>query len=110
LRKSLWSDGFVEIRKRFVLKPHSLGLPEPAILNLPIHRKKGIILVADSTFLITCGSTKGERDGQRHWRFKDESIAFTGKGHHSHRYPVGHKAPSLRNVSGVPMATLVNAQ
>jgi hypothetical protein len=105
LRKRLGPEGFVEIHKRFVLKAHSLGLLEPEIPDLPKHRKKGIILVADSTFLITCGSTKGEKDGQGHWRFKDESVAF-GKGHHAHKYPVGHKAHSVRTVSGVPMATI----
>jgi hypothetical protein len=65
LRKRLGQEGFVEIHKRFVLKAHSLGLLEPEIPDLPKHRKKGIILVADSTFLITCGSTKGEKDNLR---------------------------------------------
>jgi hypothetical protein len=109
LRKRLGPEGFVEIHKRFVLKANSLGLLEPEIPDLPMHRKKGIILVADSTFLITCGSTKGERDEQGDWRFKDESVAFTGKGHHAHKYPVGHKAHSLKTVNGVPMATLITA-
>jgi hypothetical protein len=107
LRKRLGTKGFVEIHKRFVLYAHSLGLLDPEIPGLPKHRKKGIILVADSTFLITCGSTKGERDDQGHWRFKDESVSFTGKGHHAHKYPVGHKAHSLRTVNGVPMATII---
>ena len=53
LRKRLGPEGFVEIHKHFVLKAHSLGLLEPEIPALPKHRKKGIILVADSTFLIT---------------------------------------------------------
>ena len=63
--------------------------------------------VADSTFLITSGSTKGVKDDQGHWTFKDESVAFTGKGHHAHKYPVGHKAHSLRTVNGVPMVTII---
>jgi len=105
LRKRLGPEGFVEIHKLFVLKANSLGLLEPEIPDLPKHRKKGIILVADSTFLITCGSTKGEKDDQGRWRFKDESVAF-GKGHHAHKYPVGHKAHSVRTVNGVPMATI----
>ena len=108
LRKRLGLAGFVEIHKRFVLKAHSLGLLEPEIPGLPKHRKKGIILVADSTFLITCGSTKGERDNQGRWRFKDDSVAF-GREHHAHKYPVGHKAHSIRTVNGVPMATLITA-
>ena len=109
LRNRLGPKGFIEIHKRFVLKAHSLGLLEPEIPELPKHRKKGIILVADSTFLITCGSTKGEKDEQGKWHFKDESVAFSGKGHHSHKYPIGHKAHSLRTIGGVPMATIITA-
>ena len=108
LRKRLGPEGFVEVHKRFVLKAHSLGLLDMEIPDLPKHRKKGIILVADSTFLITCGSTKGEKDNHGHWQFKDESVAF-GKSHHAHKYPVGHKAHSLRTVSGIPMATIITA-
>jgi len=107
LRKRLGPKGFVEIHKRFVLKARSLGLLEPEIPELPKHRKKGIVLVADSTFLITCGSTRGEKDEQGKWHFKDESVAFSGKGHHSHKYPVGHKAHSLRTISGIPLATII---
>lgn len=103
LRKRLGPKGFMEIHKRFVLRAHVLGLREPDIQELPKHRKKGIILVADSTFLITCGSTRGKKDEQGRWHFSDESVAFTGKGHHSHKYPVGHKVHSLRTVSGIPM-------
>ena len=108
LRKRLGPEGFVEIHKHFVLKAHSLGLLEPEIPALPKHRKKGIILVADSTF-ITCGSTKGEKDEQGKWHFKDESVAFSGKGHHSHKYPVGHKAHSLRTIGGIPLVTIITA-
>ena len=108
LRKRLGPKGFIEIHKRFVLKAHSLGLLEPEIPVLPKHRKKGIILVADSTF-ITCGSTKGEKDEQGKWHFKDESVAFSGKGHHSHKYPVGHKAHSLRTTGGIPLVTIITA-
>ena len=108
LRERLGPAGFMEIHKRLVLKANSLGLLEPEIPNLPKHRKQGIIVVADSTFLITSGSTKGQRDSQGHWRFKDESVSF-GREHHAHKYPVGHKAHSIRTVSGVPMATIITA-
>jgi hypothetical protein len=47
-----------------VKKAHSLGLLDPKIKELLKKRKKGIIIVADSTFLITSGSTKGEKDEQ----------------------------------------------
>jgi len=107
LRERLKLAGFTEIHKRFVLKAHALGLLDLEIRELPKHRKQGIILVADSTFLITSGSTKGHKDDQGKWRFTDESVAFSGKGHHSHKYPVGHKAHSLRTVSGVPLVTII---
>ena len=107
LRKRLGTKGFVEIHKRFVSKAYSPGLLDPEINELPQNRKKGIILVADSTFLITAGSTRGQRDEQGKWHFNDESVAFSGKGHHSHKYPVGHKAHSLRTISGVPLVTLL---
>jgi len=107
LRRRLGPGGFAEIHKRFVRKAQSVGLLDPEIEDLPKHRKKGIILVADSTFLITSGSTQGRKDEDGRWRFPDESVSFFGKGHHSHKYPVGHKAHGLRTVSGVPLVNLV---
>jgi len=109
LRTRLGPKGFVEIHKRFVLKAHSLGLLEPEIQELPKNRKKGIILVADSTFIITCGSTRGHKNGEGKWHFTDESVAFFGKRHHHHKYPVGHKAHSLRTISGVPLVTIITS-
>jgi len=90
-----------------VTKAHSLGLLTPEIRDLPKNRKPGIILVADSTFLITSGSTKGKKDEAGNWRFPDESVAFFGKGHHGHKYPVGHKAHTLITISGVPLVTII---
>ena len=107
LRRRLGPQGFTEIHKRFVRKAHSLGLLDIEIKALPCNRKKGIIIVADSTFLITSGSTKGEKDERGLWHFHDESVSFTGKGHHKHKYPVGHKAHTLRTISGVPLVTLL---
>ncbi|MEA1970806.1 MAG: transposase [Thermodesulfobacteriota bacterium] len=107
LRKRLGTKGFVEIHKRFVSKAQKLELLDPEIIELPKNRKKGIILVADSTFLITAGSTRGQKDEQGKWHFNDESVAFSGKGHHSHKYPVGHKVHSLRTISGIPLVTLL---
>ncbi|MFH1241574.1 MAG: transposase [Pseudomonadota bacterium] len=108
LRRRLGPNGFIEIHKRFVRKAHSLGLLDPDIKELPKNRKKGIILVADSTFLITSGSTKGHKDEQGQWHFNDPSVAFSGKGSHKHKYAVGHKAHSLRTVSGIPLVTLLS--
>ena len=62
LRRLLGPTGFIEIHKRFVKKAHSLRLLDLKIKELPKNRKKGIILVADSTFLITSGSTRGHKD------------------------------------------------
>jgi len=62
LRRRLGPQGFIEIHKRFVRKAHGLGLLDIEIKVLPRNRKKGIVIVADSTFLITSGSTKGEKD------------------------------------------------
>ncbi|MBW1947481.1 MAG: transposase [Deltaproteobacteria bacterium] len=108
LRRRLGPKGFIEIHKRFVKKAHSLGLLDPEIKELPKNRKQGIVIVADSTFLITAGSTRGEKDEQGQWHFNDPTVAFSGKGHHKHKYPVGHKAHSLRTISGVPLVTLIS--
>jgi hypothetical protein len=108
LRRRLGPSGFIEIHKRFVIKAHNLGLLDPEIKELPRNRKQGIILVADSTFLITSGSTRGHKDNLGQWHFNDESVAFTGKGHHKHKYPVGHKAHSLATVNGLPLVTIVS--
>jgi len=51
----------------------------------------------------------GQKDDQGQWHFTDPSVAFSGKGHHKHKYPVGHKAHSLRTVSGIPLVTLLSA-
>jgi hypothetical protein len=108
LRRRLGKKGFIEIHKGFVKKAHGLGLLDPEIKKLPKKRRKGIIIVADSTFLITSGSTKGEKDEQGQWHFSDNSVAFSGKGHHRYKYPVGHKAHTLRSISGVPLVTLLS--
>ncbi len=109
LRKRLGQKGFIEIHKRFVNKAHSLGILNPYVKELPKSRRKGIIIVADSTFLITSGSTRGQKDEQGQWHFNDDSVAFSGKGHHKHKYAVGHKAHSLGTISGVPLVTLLSS-
>ena len=108
LRRRLTPNGFIEIHKRFLIKAHSLGLLDLEIKELPKNRKRGIILVADSTFMITTGSTMGQKDEQGKWHFNDPSVAFSGKGHHKHKYPVGHKAHSLRTITGIPLVTLLS--
>ena len=107
LRRRLTPKGFFQIHQGFVKKAHSLGLLDPQINQLPKHRKKGIIVVADSTFLITSGSTKGIKDQHGKWHFNDESVAFSGKAHHRYKYAVGHKAHNIRTITGVPLITLL---
>ena len=58
--KDLSSKDLLKIHNRFVNKANNLGLLDPGIQHLPTNRKKGIILVTDSTFLITAGSTRGQ--------------------------------------------------
>lgn len=108
LRKRLGPPGFIEIHKRFVHKAHSLGLLDIEISTLPKNRKPGILLVADSMFLITSGSTRGRKDAQGRWHFHDDTVSFFGKRHHRHKYPVGHKTHSLRTISGIPLVTLLS--
>jgi hypothetical protein len=108
LRRRLGIKGFIEIHKGFVNRAQSIGLLDPDIKELPKNRKKGIIIVADSTFLVTSGATRGKRDEHGNWQFKDASVAFFGKGHHRHKYPVGHKAHSLRTITGVPLVTIIS--
>ncbi len=50
LRRRLGPKGFTEIHKRFVRKANNLGLLDIEIKQLPRNRKRGIIIVADSTF------------------------------------------------------------
>lgn len=109
LRKRLGTKGFEQIHRGFVLKAHEMGLLAPEIPGLPKHRRKGIILVADSTFLLTSGSTRGARDEGGSWTFADDTVAFAGKRHHRHKYPVGHKAHTLATVNGIPMATIITS-
>ena len=105
LRRRLGIKGFSQIHKGVVQRAHNLGLLDPPIKQLPKRRKKGIIVVADSTFLITSGSTKGEKDQQGQWHFSDDSVAFSGKAHHRYKYAVGHKAHTLRTINGLPLVT-----
>jgi len=108
LRERLGVEGFVAIHVNFVLKAHELGILDPEITGLPKHRRKGIILIADSTFLLTSGSTKGVRTDEGRWLFKDNSAAF-GRPHHKHKYPVGHKVHSLMTLNGIPLVSIVDS-
>ena len=102
LRQRLGPAGFARIHRYFVMKAYKHGLLIPPIEKLPAIVKNKIILIADSTFLLTAGSTKGEKDETGEWIFSDESIAFA-RPHHKHKYPVGHRAHTLMSVNGIPL-------
>jgi hypothetical protein len=62
------------------------------------------ILVADSTFLLTAGSTQGQKDPHGQWLFSDATASF-GRPHHKYKYAVGHRAHTLMTVSGIPLVS-----
>ena len=108
LRKRMGVDGYRQIHRRFVLEAHKLGLLDPELPSLPKTRKKGIILVGDSTFILTSCSTKGIKQEDGLWLFKDPSVAF-GRPHHKYRYAVGHKAHTLMSLAGIPLVSIVTS-
>lgn len=84
LRKRLGVEGFRQIHRRFVLEAHNLGLLNPDMPQLPKTRRKGIIVVGDSTFIRATCSTKGEKQDDGSWIFQDESVSF-GRPNHKYR-------------------------
>ncbi len=109
LRKNLGVDGYTKIHMNFVEEAHKLGLLNPDIKALPKNRRKGLILIADSTSLKSYCSTKGEQQEDGRWVFTDPSVTF-GRPHHKHKYPVGHKAHSLISIVGIPMVSVLSAR
>jgi len=107
LRRRLGEQGFVRFHIIMIHKAHRMGLLDPPLPRLPKNRRPGIILIADSTFLKTAGSTKGEKNEYGQWLFKDPTAAF-GRPHHKHKFPVGHKAHSLITLTGVPLVSIVS--
>ena len=108
LRRRLGVAGFRQIHRRFVLEANALGLLNPDIPWLSKVRKKGIILVGDSTFIQATCATKGKQQEDGSWLFQDQSVSF-GRQHHKYRYAVGHKAHSLMSVTGIPMISVVTS-
>lgn len=86
LRTRLGVEGFRQIHRNFVLQAHALALLNPELPSLLKNRRKGIILVADSTFIIAYCSTKGVKQENGLWLFTDPTVAF-GRPHHKYRYP-----------------------
>jgi IS5 family transposase len=105
-RDRLGTCGLRLVHHRFVERAHSLGLLEPPLPGLPANRRPGIILIADSTFLLTAGSTTGEKQADGKWKFTDPTARF-GRRHPHHAYAVGHRSHSLIAVSGIPLVSHV---
>jgi hypothetical protein len=108
LRTRLGVEGFRQIHINFVKQANELGLLSPEFQLFPKNRRKGVILVADSTFIVAKCSTKGTRQENGQWFFSDPSVAF-GRTHHKYRYAVGHKAHTLMNLTGIPLVSIITS-
>jgi len=109
LRKHLGVKRYAEIHVNFVNEANELGLLNPNIKQYPKNRRKGLILVGDSTPIRSYCSSKGVRQENGSWLFTDPSVSF-GRPHHKDKYPVGHKAHSLMTVTGIPMVSIVSTR
>jgi hypothetical protein len=103
-RSRLGPTGYRAIHTRLVEYAAKLGLLDPPLPGLPRNRRHGVIASADSTFLITAGSTTGEKQDDGSWKFTDPSARF-GRRHHQHRYGVGHRIHTLMVVTGIPLVS-----
>lgn len=109
LRKHLGVDGYAKIHINFVNEADELGLLNPYIVRLPKKRRKGLILIGDSTPIRSYCSSKGVKQKDGSWLFTDPSVSF-GRPHHRDKYPVGHKAHSLVTITGIPMVSIVTTR
>jgi len=109
LRKHLGVKRYAEVHVNFVNEANALGLLSPNIRQLPKNRRKGLILLGDSTPIRSYCSTKGAKQENGSWRFTDPSVSF-GRPHHKDKYPVGHKAHSLITITGIPMVSIVSTR
>lgn len=109
LRNKLGVDGYAQIHAGFVRIAQDLNLLDPKLPMLPKNRRKGLILIGDSTTIRSYCSSAGKKLSNGTWLFKDPSVSF-GRPHHRDKFPVGHKAHSLITVTGVPMVSLLSAR
>lgn len=109
LRNHLGVEGYTKIHVNFVNEANRNGLLNPHIEQLPKNRRKGLILVGDSTPIRSYCSSKGIKQEDGSWLFTDPSVSF-GRPHHKDKYPVGHKAHSLMTVTGIPMVSIVSTR
>jgi hypothetical protein len=109
LRKHLGVDGYAKIHVNFVNEANELGLLNPSIARLPKNRRKGLILIGDSTPIRSYCRSKGVKQEDGSWLFTDPSVSF-GRPHHRDKYPVGHKSHSLMTITGIPMVSIVSTR
>jgi len=98
-RKALGPQGYAEIHAGFVGRAHALNLLDPPLPMLPKNRRKGLIVIADSTTIRAYCSRNGKKQPDGTWLFTDPSATF-GRPHHRDKFPIGHKAHSLMAVTG----------
>jgi hypothetical protein len=109
LRKALGIQGYAEIHAGFVRRAYGLNLLDPELPMLPKNRRKGLIVIADSTTIQAYCSTKGKKLPDGTWLFTDPSVAF-GRPHHRDKFPIGHKAHSLITITGIPLASMLSSR
>lgn len=109
LRKKLAVKGYAEIHAGFVRRAHSCELLDPPLPMLPKNRRKGLIVIADSTTIRAYCSSTGKKQPDGTWLFHDPSATF-GRPHHRDKFPIGHKAHSLMAVTGVPLVSNISGR
>ena len=108
-RKAIGPKGYAEIHAGFVRRAHALNLVDPKLPMLPKNRRKGLIVIADSTTIRAYCSTNGKKQSDGTWLFTDPSVTF-GRPHHRDKFPIGHKAHSLMAVTGVPLVSVISSR
>ena len=61
LRKTIGVRGYAEIHAGFVRHAHALDLLDPKLPMLPKNRRKGLVVIADSTTIQAYCSTNGKK-------------------------------------------------
>ena len=107
LRKTLGVRGYGQIHAGFVRSAHNLNLLDPKLPMLPKNRRKGLIVIADSTTIRAYCSTNGKKQPDGTWLFTDPSVTF-GRPHHRDKFPIGHKAHSLMTITGIPLVSEIS--
>jgi hypothetical protein len=107
LRRTLGARGCGEIHTGFVRRAHTFHLLDPKLPTLPSNRRKGLIVIADSTTIRAYCSPSGTKELDGTWLFTDPSVSF-GRPHHRDKFPIGHKAHSLMAITGIPLVSDVS--